>query len=185
MDLRQQIEAFVPGNAQEAADRQLLLQRLEEPGVFTRENLAGHFTASGWVVSPDRGSVLMIYHNIYDSWSWMGGHADGETDLRAVAEREVREESGIRELELLKEGIFSLEVLTVDGHEKRGKYVSSHLHYNVTYLFQADTNQQTASNPEENSGVQWIRVADLPKRVSEPWFLERIYSKLCDKVRLM
>ena len=127
----------------------------------------------------------MVYHNIYDSWSWMGGHADGETDLRAVAEREVREESGIRELELLKEGIFSLEVLTVDGHEKRGKYVSSHLHYNVTYLFQADTNQQTASNPEENSGVQWIRVADLPKRVSEPWFLERIYSKLCDKVRLM
>ena len=183
MDLRQQIEAFVPGNAQETADKPLLLQRLAEKDVFTRENKVGHFTASGWVVSPDRKKVLMVYHNIYDSWSWMGGHADGETDLRSVAEREIREESGIRQLKLLEDGIFSLEVLTVDGHEKKGQYVSSHLHYNVTYLFEADTEQETALKPDENSGVQWIRVEELSKMVSEPWFLERIYSKLCEKVQ--
>ena len=181
MDLRQQIAAFVPGNAQEAADKPLLLQRLAEKDVFTRENKVGHFTASGWVVSPDREKVLMVYHNIYDSWSWRGGHADGETDLRSVAEREIREESGIRQLKLLEDGIFSLEVLTGDGHEKKGQYVSSHLHYNVTYLFEADTEQETALKPDENSGVQWIRVKELPRMVSEPWFLERIYSKLCDK----
>ena len=183
MSLRQQIEAFVPGNEQEAADKTLLLARLEEKDIFTRENKAGHFTASGWVVSPDRRKVLMVYHNIYDSWSWMGGHADGETDLRAVAEREIREESGIRDLRLLDDGIFSLEVLTVDGHEKKGQYVSSHLHYNVTYLFEADTQQETALKPDENSGVQWIRVEELPRMVSEPWFMERIYSKLCEKVQ--
>ena len=183
MDLRQQIEAFVPGNAQEAADKPLLLQRLAEKDVFTRENKVGHFTASGWVVSPDREKVLMVYHNIYDSWSWMGGHADGETDLRSVAEREIREESGIRQLKLLEDGIFSLEVLTVDGHEKKGQYVSSHLHYNLTYLFEADTEQETALKPDENSGVQWIRVEALPRMVSEPWFMERIYSKLCEKVQ--
>lgn len=183
MTLRQQIEAFVPGNPQETADKALLLARLEEQDVFTRENKVGHFTASGWVVSPDREKVLMVYHNIYGSWSWMGGHADGEQDLRAVAEREIREESGIRELRALDEDIFSLEVLTVDGHEKKGQYVSSHLHYNVTYLFEADTDQETALKPDENSGVRWIRVEDLGSTVSEPWFLERIYSKLCGKVR--
>ena len=183
MDLRQQIEAFVPGSAQEAADKPLLLARLAEKDVFTRDNKVGHFTASGWVVSPDRSAVLMVYHNIYGSWSWMGGHADGETDLRAVAEREIREESGIRELKLRDDGIFSVEVLTVDGHEKKGQYVSSHLHYNVTYLFEADTRQATALKPDENSGVQWIPVEDLPRMVSEPWFLERIYSKLCEKVQ--
>lgn len=183
MDLRQQINAFIPWNEQEAADKQLLLARLEEKDIFIRENKIGHFTASGWVVSPDRQKVLMVYHNIYDSWSWMGGHADGETDLRAVAEREIREESGIRDLRLLDENIFSLEVLTVDGHEKKGKYVSSHLHYNVTYLFEAGTEQETCLKPDENSGVRWIAVEDLGKMVSEPWFLERIYSKLCDKVR--
>ena len=37
----------------------------------------------------------MVYHNIYDSWSWLGGHADGETDLLAVALREVKEETGL------------------------------------------------------------------------------------------
>lgn len=185
MKLREQLEAFVPGNEQEEADRLLLLELLSQPKVFTRENRTGHFSASGWVVSPDRRKVLMVYHNIYNSWSWMGGHADGEADLLAVAEREIREESGIQNLRLLTPGIFSAEILTVDGHEKRGKYVSSHLHYNVTYLFEADTQQETALNPDENSGVQWIPVEDLPKMVSEPWFLERIYSKLCDKVRAL
>ena len=185
MKLREQLEAFVPGNEQEEADRLLLLELLSQPKVFTRENRTGHFSASGWVVSPDRRKVLMVYHNIYNSWSWMGGHADGEADLLAVAEREIREESGIQTLRLLTPGIFSTEILTVDGHEKRGKYVSSHLHYNVTYLFEADTQQETVLKPDENSGVQWIPVEDLPKMVSEPWFLERIYSKLCDKVRIM
>ena len=185
MKLREQLEAFVPGNEQEETDRLLLLELLSQPKVFTRENRTGHFSASGWVVSPDRKKVLMVYHNIYNSWSWMGGHADGDMDLQAVAEREIREESGIQNLRLLTPGIFSAEILTVDGHEKRGKYVSSHLHYNVTYLFEADTQQETALKPDENSGVQWIPVEDLPKMVSEPWFMERIYSKLCDKVRIM
>lgn len=124
----------------------------------------------------------MVYHNIYNSWSWMGGHADGERDLRSVAEREIREESGIRQLRLLQPEIFSLEILTVDGHEKRGKYVSSHLHYNVTYLFEADTQQQTALKPDENSGVRWIDADQLENAVSEPWFMARIYSKLREKV---
>mgnify|MGYP002237558723 CR=1 FL=1 len=52
-------------------------------------------TASAWVVNKDRSKVLMIYHNIYNSWSWLGGHADGETDLLAVAIREVREEAAL------------------------------------------------------------------------------------------
>ena len=183
MALREQLEAFRPGNDQEAADKQLLLELLDQPKVFTRENRTGHFSASGWVVSPDRKKVLMVYHNIYDSWSWMGGHADGETDLLAVAEREIREESGVKQLELLSPGIFSAEILTVDGHEKKGKYVPSHLHYNVTYLFEADPEQPLSHTPDENSGVRWIGVEELPQAVSEPWFTERIYSKLCKKVQ--
>ena len=66
----------------------------------------------------------MIYHNIYRSWAWTGGHADGERDLLAVALREAREESGLETLRVLKDGIFSLETLTVDGHIKRGKLCS-------------------------------------------------------------
>lgn len=183
MDIIDQIGAYTPFNDQEAADKPKLLSLLQSSkDIFTRDNTTAHMTASGWVVSPDRKSVLMIYHNIYNSWSWMGGHADGETDLLQVAQREIREESGIRDLKLLTPDIYSLEILTVDGHIKRGEYVSSHLHLNVTYLFEADPAQPLHVKPDENSGVAWIPISDLTSRVTEPWFLERIYSKLCQKL---
>ena len=114
-------------------DKSLILDWIEtQDDAFSRDNTVAHMTASAWVVNKDRSRVLMAYHNIYDSWSWLGGHADGETDLLAVAIREVKEEAGISGLRPVSEGIFSLESLTVDGHVKRGKYVSSHLHLNVT-----------------------------------------------------
>ena len=183
MELAAQIAAYIPFNEQEAHDKDLLLRWLNSgTDIYTRENAAAHLTASAWVVSPDRQQVLMVYHNIYQSWSWMGGHADGERDLLGVARREVLEESGLKELKLLSPDIFSLEILTVDGHIKRGSYVSSHLHLNVTYLFEADPSQVTAIKPDENSGVGWFPVAELPNKVSEPWFLQWIYSKLSQKV---
>ena len=96
MDLIKQLEAYQPWNEQEARDQELLL-RLCRTGqdFYTRENSFAHFTASAWVVSPDRSQVLMAYHNLYDSWAWLGGHADGERNLLSVALREVREESGL------------------------------------------------------------------------------------------
>ena len=78
-------------------------------------------------------------------------------------------------------GIFSLEILSVDGHEKRGQYVSTHLHLNVTYLFEADPGAPLRCKPDENTGVAWIPIDELSEKVSEPWFLERIYSKLIKK----
>lgn len=47
----------------------------------------------------------------------------------------------------LSERPFSVEVLPVDGHEKRGRYVSSHLHLNVTYLLQAEESDKLTSRP--------------------------------------
>lgn len=183
MELARQIAAYTPVNEQEARDRALLLSWLESgQDIYTRDNAAAHLTASAWVVSPDRQQVLMVYHNIYNSWSWMGGHADGNRDLLQVARQEVMEESGLKTLKLLSPDLFSLEILTVDGHIKGGSYVSSHLHLNVTYLFEADPEQPLTVKPDENSGVAWIPVAELPQRVTEPWFVKWIYSKLCDKV---
>lgn len=183
MTLKEQVLAFVPQNEQEETDRLALLAWLDSGiDIYTRRCNAAHLTASAWVVSPDRKQVLMVYHNLYNSWAWLGGHADGMEDLQAVAEKEVREESGLTELKPLEDGIFSLEILTVDGHIKRGSYVSSHLHLNVTYLFEADPSLPLAIKPDENSGVGWFPVAELPNKVSEPWFLQWIYSKLCQKV---
>lgn len=182
--IRDEIAAYVPFNEQEERDKTLILSFLDRfPDAFSRENRLGHMTVSAWVVNPARDRVLMVYHKLYDSWSWIGGHADGERDLLAVALREVREETGVQHLHPLSEGIFSLEVLTVDGHEKRGEYVSSHLHLNVTYLIEADERDALQVCEAENSGVRWFRPEDALVASSEPWFVERIYRKLVDKTK--
>lgn len=182
MDIREQIMNYVPYNEQEQRDKEELLRALLMENVFFRENKMAHMTASAWVVNRDRDKILMVYHNIYDSWSWLGGHADGERDLLSVAVREVQEESGIQKVKVLKEDIFSLEILTVDGHEKRGQYVPSHLHLNVTYLLEAAENEGLQIKPDENKGVAWFSVEEAIERSTEPWFQERIYKKLNQKL---
>ena len=180
-----QIRRYVPYNEQEEADKALILNWIEKnDDAFLRDNVVAHMTASAWVVDKDRSKVLMVYHNIYHSWSWLGGHADGETDLLAVAIREVKEEAGISDVRSVSEEIFSLESLTVDGHVKKGRYVSSHLHLNVTYLLEADEHGQLRVKEDENSGVAWFAPGDAVLASTEPWMRERIYMKLNAKMKL-
>lgn len=181
MDLLEQLKHYQPWNQQEARDLAEMLLRLEQgESLYTREN-AAHFTASAWVVSPDRKQVLLAHHNLYDSLAWLGGHADGEQDLLAVALREVQEESGLTATPV-SENIFSLEILAVAGHGKWGRYVSSHLHLNVTYLLEADPAAPIRCKADENSRVGWFSLEDGIAASNEPWMRERIYRKLNKKL---
>lgn len=176
------IEQYQPYNVQEEMDKSLILEWIKNNNnAFLRENTVAHMTASAWVVNADRSKVLMVYHNIYNSWSWLGGHADGETDLLSVAIREVKEEAGISNVLPVSEDIFSLESLTVDGHWKNGKYVSSHLHFNVTYLLEADSEEAVSIKADENSGVAWFMPEEALKKSTESWFVEHVYAKLIKK----
>ena len=182
-ELISQIKKYKAFYEQEEKDKYLLLEWImDNEDAFSRENKIAHITATGWVVNKDRSKVLMVYHNIYNSWSWLGGHADEETDLLSVAIREVKEEAGISNVRPVSEEIFSLESLTVDGHVKKGNYVSSHLHLNITYLLEADSEEQVSVKADENSGVMWFSQEDALEKSTEPWFVEHIYSKLIKKM---
>lgn len=186
MDIREAIAAYRPVNAQEAADQQELLRQFScGENIFSRANTSAHMTASAWITNPAHTRVLMAYHNIYRSWSWLGGHADGERDLLAVAAREVLEESGLTHFAPVSGDIFSLEILTVDGHEKHGAYVSSHLHLNVTYLFEAEEAEKLTAKPDENQAVAWFGLDEAVAASTEPWFRARIYTKLNQKLRAL
>ena len=183
MDLLTQLQKYRPSNEQEEKDCREIQRLLHScPDLYTRQNACCHLTASAWVTNKSRDKVLMAYHNIYQSWSWLGGHADGDTDLLHTALREVQEESGLKTVRALSNEIFSVEILTVDGHEKRGEYVSSHLHLNVTYLLEADETQPVRKKADENSAVSWFSLEDAVSKSSEAWFRERIYPKLNEKL---
>ena len=167
-ELLNQIAAYIPYNEQEAADRELILHWIQDhDDAFTRQNQVAHITASAWVVNRDRRKVLLVYHNIYNSWSWLGGHA----------------EAGIANVRPVSPDIYSLESLTVDGHVKKGQYVSSHLHLNVTYLLEADSDEAVSIKEDENSGVAWFTPEEALAKSTEPWFVTHIYAKLIDKLK--
>lgn len=177
------LQLYVPYNEQEERDRDIMLQLLKtQDNILERENQTAHFSASSWLLNKEHTKVLMVYHNIYHSWSWTGGHADGEANLLEVAKREAMEETGIKNIITVSDEIYSVEILTVDGHVKRGSYVPSHIHLNVTYLMEADEQEVLRVKPDENSGVRWFFLDEALKACTESWMIEHIYTKLNEKL---
>lgn len=182
-DLKNRIEKYIPYNEQEKSDRNVMLKYINDfDDVLTRNNEYGHFTASGWVVNNKRTKVLMVYHNIYKSWSWTGGHSDGDSNLLNVAIKELKEETGVKNVKPILDDIFSLEIICVNGHVKKEKYVSSHVHLNVSYFLEADENDALKVKEDENSGVKWVDIDKVIEVSSEPW-MKGIYKKLIEKMK--
>ena len=183
-ELKESIEKYTPYNEQEDVDRKIMLKYINDfEDVLTRQNEYGHFTSSAFVLNKERTKILMIYHKIYNSWAWTGGHSDGDSNLLYVAIKEATEETGIKNVVPITENIYSLELINVEGHEKRGKYVGSHIHLNVTYLLEADEKEETHIKEDENSGVKWVSIDKVLEVTSEPWVRDRVYAKIIDKMK--
>ena len=178
------IAAYVPRSREEERDQRQILNyvNLFPNTILSRENLIAHITASGFILSRDGEWVLMAHHNIYRVWAWTGGHADGEADLLSVALREAKEETGAEEIAPLSRQIASLEILPVWGHWKRGEYVPSHLHLNVSYLLTAPRGGPLTPREGENSRVAWLPVDRLLEYTNE-WQMDPVYTKLLERGR--
>lgn len=182
MNWIESIKKYVPYNEQEEKDKEVILKCIDKfDDVLTRKNEIAHLTSSAFVINKSKDKVLMVYHNIYDSWSWTGGHADGEEDLLSAAIREVKEETGVKKLKVLSSNIFSMDILTVLGHIKRGQYVSPHLHLSIAYLLEGDENEELIVKEDENSAVKWIPIEEVIMHSSEP-HMKKVYKKLISKL---
>ena len=183
-NLKDNLEKFSPYNEQEEVERKIMLNYIDDfEDTLTRQNQYGHFTSSAFILNKERTKILMIYHNIYKSWAWVGGHSDGDSDLLYVAMKEAKEETGIKNVLPISKDIYSLEIINVNGHEKREKYVGSHLHLNVTYLLEADENEEIHIKEDENSGVKWIPINKILEVSSESWVRDRVYAKIINKMK--
>lgn len=183
MNYREAIKNYKPMNMEEAQEKAIILQYLEEKAdvALTREASLAHITATAMVYNEARDKILMIHHNIYDTWACVGGHADGDYDLMAVAMREVAEETGVTCAVPISEDILCLDILQVQTHEKRGVYVPNHLHLNATYAFWAEEGAPLRVKADENSAVMWIPIEALKSRCKEDSFV-KVYDKMNDRV---
>lgn len=183
MNLKKEIEQYIPYDLQEAKEQEVIVKYLNTfDNLLTRENEFAHLTASAWIVNPEHTKVLMAYHNIYQSWSWIGGHADGDADLLQVALKETTEETGLVSIAPIMKDIYSLEILGVPSHIKKGSPIATHLHLNVTYLIEANETEETTVKTDENSAIKWMELAEAVEACSEPE-MKVVYKKLNDKLK--
>lgn len=153
----------------------------DNPNALTRANKTAHITVSAWVLNPSLNKVLMAHHNIYNSWAWLGGHADGNHDLAQVAIREAMEETGIKDIHFLSDDWISVDILPVQAHLKNNQSIEFHLHFNFTFTFIADDKQPVTPKLDENKEVKWININEIEQVVKEKEMIP-IYHKLMKRV---
>ncbi len=123
---------------------------------FERTLQIGHITGSAWLVNATGTHVLLTHHRKLDKWLQLGGHADGDPDLWRVTLREVREESGLRNFNLVFENIFDLDI----HHISRLGNEAEHLHYDVRFAMQATESTQYVVS-EESHDLSWFAIKNL------------------------
>lgn len=180
--LYKQIEDYIPFNETEEKDKLIMLECLKTfNDVLSRNNKICHFTSSAWIVNKDRTKVLMVYHNTYHSLAWVGGHADGDANLLRVAMKEIEEETGLKNIRILNDNFYGIQVLGCQGHFKNGEYVSSHLHLDCCFLVEAFEEDKLRIKRDENSDVDWFNIEDAISLCTEENMVP-IYQKLIAKM---
>jgi len=143
-----------PDNASVVARMRQLLATPGDP--FSRRHLApGHFTASAFVLCPERRRVLLIRHPKLGRWLQPGGHIEpGDADLVAAARREAIEETGVVVEEPLG-GIFDVDIHDIPDSVKD----PAHQHFDVRYAFIARSDRLEVS--PEVLGARWVELSEV------------------------
>jgi len=128
---------------------------------FERQNKSGHLTGSAWIVDKSYSEAVLVHHGKLNVWIQPGGHADGNSDLIAVARMEAHEETGLATLQLLSNSIFDLDIHEIPtfGIEPE------HHHYDIRYLFKADKNESLICSSESHS-IAWVKLTEIAQKNS-------------------
>ena len=145
---------------------------LNHPRAFHRDHLPGHITGSAWIVNHDFSKALLIEHAKLKRWLQPGGHADGEVDVVNVALREAHEETGVKNLMLLSDTIFDLDIHPIPERED----FAAHDHYDVRYLFQANENE-VLSISDESTGLRWVSFTEMKELTNNNSSMMRMVEK--------
>lgn len=175
----EELRTYEAKNNQEKVDKALTLELLHtyKEKLYTRDCKAFHLASSGFVVNSDRTKGLFVLHNIYNTYSFPGGHADGNQNLFGVAKQEVLEETGLGTVTPMSFLPVAYDILPVKSHMKNSLFVPSHLHLSITYLFEANENDLLTVNKSENSQVLWLPLKEIDSYNMESYMI-RLYKKV-------
>jgi len=166
--------AYRPEDKTEAEDLKRTIAFVQEHGdkCFDRNYLPGHITGSAWIENATGDKFLLTLHKKLGFWLQVGGHADGNTDILAVAFKEAYEESGLEHLELAKEGIFDLGV-----HLFSIKSQPDHWHYDIRFLLKTTQPDDAIKLSDESLDLKWF-TALPPNPLPERTRMFRKWEKL-------
>jgi 8-oxo-dGTP pyrophosphatase MutT (NUDIX family) len=159
-NLREKLERYNPEDETEIAYRVKMLDFLNSyEDCFERSLSIGHFTGSCWLVNRDGTKFLLTLHKKIGRWLQLGGHADSDHDLARVALKEAREESGLKNIELLSDEIFDVGVHLIPEY----KEIPTHYHYDVRFLLKTTDNDEDIQISDESTDLRWFEeVSILP-----------------------
>jgi 8-oxo-dGTP pyrophosphatase MutT (NUDIX family) len=165
------IKDYIAKTEQEKEFKHLMLRLYKEKReiAFSRENKEAHFTASAWILNPNTYEVLLIHHKKLNKWLQPGGHADGETDLEKVARKEALEETNLKNLKILSNNIFDIDIHTIPKNDEHDK----HKHYDVRFAYFCDSEEKTQIN-SESKDFKWIKIEKVESLTKEPSILRMV-----------
>ena len=155
------LRGFDTDNDGEAAkSKELVLAMLERSAApFSRRQFnPGHITCSGLVLGPRKDCVLLVLHRRLQRWLLPGGHVEAEDATAGDGgRREVIEETGA----ILAPDSAPL-LVGVDVHAIPPRHDEPfHLHHDLIFRFQADSDEFRAS--EEVREVLWCPIAEFDR----------------------
>jgi len=124
----------------------------DEPNCFERTTKEGHITGSAWIVDPTGTRILLTHHRKLDKWLQLGGHADGDSDILAVAVREAREESGVEDVVPVSTQIFDVDIHSIPARGEEPE----HFHYDVRFILRAAHTDHIVS--DESHDLAWVSI---------------------------
>ena len=148
---------YQPVDAEELAFKLRFIALVENfENAASRDLLHGHLTGSAWIVNREMSHALMTHHAKLDKWLQLGGHADGDFNIKNVALREVKEESGLNSVRILQPTIFDIDIheIPARGNEP------VHEHFDIRYLILADKSESVVTN-HESKAISWIPLSQL------------------------
>lgn len=172
--LIQLLENYSSPFFEESQYKNQFIDLLQFADAFQRTHLPGHITGSAWIVNHDQTKTLLVHHAKLNKWVQPGGHADGDENILAVAQREAEEETGLLNF-IVEDSIFDIDIHTIPAR----KDFPEHQHYDIRFLFHANE-QESIVISEESHDVKWIPMDQLKNFTNERSVL-RMSEKLASR----